>query len=555
MAKKFSKILKIHPKDNTVVALRDLMKGDIIKLEDDEFKLFSNVAAKHKFSIENLNIGDSVYMYGVVVGKAKKAISKGEHISTNNIIHETEDYVVSKSCNKVKWVSPNIEKFSNSTFLGYHRIDGTVGTENNWLVIPLVFCQNRNIETLQQTILNGLGYENSSQKSFDLTVLIDNYKSGASESDLMDVDVIIKTKKKQKNPLFPNVDGIYFLSHDGGCGGSTSDAVTLCNLLAGYINNPNVAGATILSLGCQHAQISLLERALKRIAPNSKKPVYFLEQQKSNSEPEYIAEAIKKTFIGLIKANKTSRAPAPLSKLTIGLECGGSDGFSGISANPTLGYVSDLIVGLGGSAILSEFPELNGVEQELINRCKEVEKAEKFAKIMTAYNTKATALGAGFSANPSPGNIKDGLITDAIKSAGAAKKGGTSPIVDVLDYTEQLVKPGLNLLCTPGNDVESTTGLAGSGANLILFTTGLGTPTGNPAVPVIKVSTNTYIYEKMNDIIDFNTGAIIEGTETLESCGEALLSYIVKVASGEIEVNSRRLGQNDFIPWKRGLSL
>ncbi|CAI8153399.1 MAG: Altronate dehydratase [Formosa sp. Hel3_A1_48] len=298
-----------------------------------------------------------------------------------------------------------------------------------------------------------------------------------------------------------------------------------------------------------------MERTLKRIAPNSNKPVYFLEQQKSNSEPEYIADAIKKTFIGLVKANNISRSPAPLSKLTIGLECGGSDGFSGISANPTLGYVSDLIVGLGGSAILSEFPELNGVEQELINRCKEVENAEKFAKIMTAYNAKATALGAGFSANPSPGNIKDGLITDAIKSAGAAKKGGTSPIVDVLDYTEQLVKPGLNLLCTPGNDVESTTGLAGSGANLILFTTGLGTPTGNPAVPVIKVSTNTFIYKKMNDIIDFNTGTIIEGTETIESCGEALLSYIIRVASGEIEVNSRRLGQNDFIPWKRGLSL
>jgi altronate hydrolase len=174
---------------------------------------------------------------------------------------------------------------------------------------------------------------------------------------------------------------------------------------------------------------------------------------------------------------------------------------------------------------------------------------------MKAYNTKATALGAGFYANPSPGNIKDGLITDAIKSAGAAKKGGTSPIVDVLDYTEQLEKPGLNLLCTPGNDVESTTGLAGSGANIILFTTGLGTPTGNPSVPVIKVSSNTAVFKKMNDIIDFNAGGIIDGTETVKSCGEALLSYIIKVASGECEVNARRLGQNDFIPWKRGLSL
>jgi altronate hydrolase len=222
------------------------------------------------------------------------------------------------------------------------------------------------------------------------------------------------------------------------------------------------------------------------------------------------------------------------------LECGGSDGFSGISANPTLGYVSDIVVGLGGSAVLSEFPELNGVEQELINRCIDVNKAQKFAKIMRTYDAKANALGSGFYANPSPGNIKDGLVTDAIKSAGAAKKGGTSPIVDVLDYTEQVVHSGLNLLCTPG---------------IILFTTGLGTPTGNPAVPVIKISSNTDLYNKMNDIIDFNTGSIIEGASTIIECGEALIEYIVKVASGEVQVNSRKLEQNDFIPWKRGISL
>jgi altronate hydrolase len=550
-----NKILRIHSTDNIIVALTNLFKGDKIDLDVDTITLVSDVKAKHKFAMRNFAVGEEIYMYGVVVGKAKNKIVKGEVITTQNIVHETETYTVPKKSINKNWTAPKSAHFSTQTFLGYHRDDGRVGTENNWLVIPLVFCQNRNIETLQNTIRKGLGYENPSKQSFDMSVLIDKYKSGASEQELMRADLTANKQNKQKNPLFPNVDGIHFLTHDGGCGGSTSDAVTLCNLLAGYINNPNVAGATILSLGCQHAQINILERALKRIAPDSKKPVYFLEQQQSSSEPEYIAEAIKKTFVGLIQANKISRAPAPLSKLTIGLECGGSDGFSGISANPTLGYVSDLVIGLGGAAILSEFPELNGVEQELINRCVDVDKAQKFAQIMKAYNDKATALGAGFYANPSPGNIKDGLITDAIKSAGAAKKGGTSPIVDVLDYTEQLAKPGLNLLCTPGNDVESTTGLAGSGANIILFTTGLGTPTGNPAVPVIKVSTNTDVYSKMHDIIDFNTGGIIDGRQTVKSCGEALLSYIIKVASGEDEVNARRLGQNDFIPWKRGLSL
>ena len=548
------KTLKIHLSDNVIVSLVDLKKGETILINNKPLKLIYNIKAKHKFSIDDLKIGDKVYMYGVIVGIAKKQIFKSEPITTQNIVHETEEYSVPTSSVQSKWIHPNLDSFSNKTFLGYKRENGSVGTENNWLVIPLVFCQNRNIEVLKNTMLEELGYQNLSKQIFDLKELVEKFKSGASEDELLNVEVIANYKKK-KNPLFPNVDGIYFLTHEGGCGGSTDDSKTLCNLLAGYINNPNVAGATILSLGCQHAQISLLQRSLKRIAPESSKPVFFLEQQQSSSENQYIAEAIKKTFIGLIEANKISRTPSPLSKLTIGLECGGSDGFSGISANPTLGYVSDLIVGLGGSAILSEFPELNGVEQELINRCVDVEKANKFAQIMRTYNKKATALGAGFYANPSPGNIKDGLITDAIKSAGAAKKGGTSPVVDVLDYTEQLVLPGLNLLCTPGNDVESTTGLAGSGANIILFTTGLGTPTGNPAVPVIKVSTNTSLYNKMGDIIDFNTGEIINGVETIDSCGEKLLSYIISVASGIDQVNARRLGQDDFIPWKRGLSL
>ena len=495
---KQTKMLKVHPKDNVLVALTNLQKGDLIECANDMICLKDNVKAKHKLVTHDLAIGAEIFMYGVVVGRAKKKILKGEAINTHNITHETEEYFVPEKNIQHDWNPPDTYKFLNHTFLGYHREDGKVGTENNWLVIPLVFCQNRNIEEIKKVMLESLGYLNVHKQTFDIQSLIDAYKYGKSEDDLLDMDILYNAEEKKNDRLFTNVDGVKFLTHEGGCGGSTSDAVTLCNLLAGYINNPNVAGATVLSLGCQHAQISILKRALKRIASDMKKPVFFLEQHNSSSERNFIAESIKKTFIGMIEANKVSRSPAPLSKLTIGLECGGSDGFSGISANPTLGYVSDIVVGLGGSAVLSEFPELNGVEQELINRCIDVNKAQKFAKIMRTYDAKANALGSGFYANPSPGNIKDGLVTDAIKSAGAAKKGGTSPIVDVLDYTEQVVHSGLNLLCTPGNDVESTTGLAGSGVNIILFTTGLGTPTGNPAVPVIKISSNTDLYNKMN---------------------------------------------------------
>ena len=550
-----TKTLKIHPADNLMVALVDLQAGESVSHGAEIFQLQAAVPAKHKFALEAFSTGTEVLLYGVVVGRATKNIAKGEAVHTHNITHDTEAYQVPKKVETQSWSPPLRDKYANRGFLGYHRADGKVGTENNWLVIPLVFCQNRNIEELKNSLLEGLGYEHADKKVFDLDSLITKYKAGATQEELLNEELLTAQKQNPKNPLFPNIDGIYFLTHDGGCGGATSDAVALCNLLAGYINNPNVAGATVLSLGCQHAQISILERALKRIAPDLQKPVFFMEQQQSTSEPEYLADCIKKTFVGLIEADQVARKPAPLSKLTLGLECGGSDGFSGISANPVLGFVSDVIIGQNGAAVLSEFPELNGVEQELVNRCITLKNAQKFEKLMREYHTKAAALGAGFDSNPSPGNIKDGLITDAIKSAGAAKKGGTSPIVDVLDYTEQVVHPGLNLLCTPGNDVESTTALAGSGANLILFTTGLGTPTGNPAVPVVKVATNTHLYQKMNDLIDFNSGTVIEGKTTIEECGEALLNYIIDVASGKEEVHARRLGQDDFIPWKRGMSL
>jgi altronate hydrolase len=195
------------------------------------------------------------------------------------------------------------------------------------------------------------------------------------------------------------------------------------------------------------------------------------------------------------------------------------------------------------------------VEQELSDRCVDVDTAQKFMHLMRTYNARAEADGSGFYANPSPGNVRDGLITDAIKSAGAAKKGGSSPVAAVLDYPEKVTKPGLNLLCTPGSDVESTTAEVGSGANVVLFTTGLGTPTGNPITPVIKLSTNTRIYDRMPDIIDINCGTIIEGTETIDQVGERILNYVIDVASGVVQPKSVQLGQDDFIPWKRGVSL
>ena len=246
---------------------------------------------------------------------------------------------------------------------------------------------------------------------------------------------------------------------------------------------------------------------------------------------------------------------SPLSELVLGLKCGGSDGFSGISANPVLGQVSDILVALGAKTLLAEFPELHGVEQELLNRCVSEEKAAKFEQLMRDYSDKAEAVGSAFAFNPSPGNIKDGLITDAIKSAGAAKKGGTAHIQDVTNYAEISAERGLQLVCTPGNDVEATTGKTAAGATLILFTTGLGTPTGNPVCPVVKVATNSALAQKMADVIDFDCGTVISGEQTIAQNADDLLELIIKIASGEQLTQAQRLGQDDFIPWKRGVSL
>ena len=450
-----------------------------------------------------------------------------------------------------RWTPPDVSKFAGRTFNGYHRSDGRVGTANYWLFIPTVFCENRNLDVIREALHDKLGYAVTDKYKQKVQLLVELYARGAdiSRADLSVKEAVVKTDR-----LFKNVDGIKFLNHAGGCGGTRQDAAVLSRLLAAYADHPNVGGVTVLSLGCQNLQMQDFVNDLKARNPRFDKPLYIFEHQQQ-SEEQLITAAIQQTFAGLIELNKAERRPAPLSQLTLGVKCGGSDGFSGISANPAVGYCSDLLVALKGKVLLAEFPELCGAEQDLIDRTRDEAAAKKFIRLMTAYGEAACQAGSGFHMNPSPGNIKDGLITDAIKSAGAARKGGTSPVEDVLDYTEPAVKPGLNLVCTPGNDVEATTGQAASGATLILFTTGLGTPTGNPVCPVIKVATNSALAHRMADIIDIDCGPIIDGDQTIEEMGEQMLEYCLKVAGGEVTPKAVLLNQDDFIPWKQGVSL
>jgi altronate hydrolase len=546
------KVLQLDSRDNVLVALADLKQGEQIEFSGKNYTLVSNVPAKHKFATQDLAIGADVIMYGVLVGRAANPISQGQMLTTSNVQHQASDF--HEQSGVYSWQAPDVSRWKDRTFLGYQRADGQVGTRNYWLVVPLVFCENRNIGVLKQAFEEELGFAAPQIYRRQVAELAKLYREGKLE-DAETHSPPGNGPDPQRSRVFENIDGIKFLLHEGGCGGTREDSTNLCGLIAGYINHPNVAGATILSLGCQNAQIGILRRQIEQRDPNGNKPVIVLEQQQSGSEFTMLSDAIRETFLGLVGANKSRRSPAALSRLCLGLKCGGSDGFSGISANPAIGHTADLLVALGGRAILSEFPELCGVEQQLINRGTRKEVSDRFAKLMRDYQARARSVGAGFEMNPSPGNIRDGLLTDAMKSAGAAKKGGKSPVMAVLDYPEYSTEPGLHLQCTPGSDVECVTAQVGAGANVVLFTTGLGTPTGNPIAPVVKLSTNSPLAQRMHDIIDIDTGGIISGETNIERMGEDILELVIKVASGEIRTKAELKAQNDFIPWKRGVSL
>jgi altronate hydrolase len=542
--------LRIHPDDSVLVALVDLAAGESVPNGLEQLTVVTPVRAKHKVVLRDMAVGDPVIMYGVLVGRATRPIARGAALTTENVRHDASAIDLTAPVAR-HWTPPDASPFAHRTFDGYHRADGRVGTRNLWLVLPMVFCENRNVRTLQEAFDRELGYGAPESHRLTLRELTRRYQQGESLESPLDVDAPVAETRRP----FANVDGIRFLTHEGGCGGTRQDTRALCGLLAGYIVHPNVAGATVLSLGCQHAQLEILREEIATRDPAFTKPLFAFEQQRMGTEDTLMTAAIRETFGGLVEANRATRMPAPLSALSLGLKCGGSDGFSGISANPAIGFTSDLLCALGGTTLLAEFPELLGSEQDLIERCTRPELAARFVQLMTTYDAQAHAVGSGFEMNPSPGNIRDGLLTDAMKSAGAARKGGTSPVTDVLDYPSRATTPGLNLLCTPGNDVECTTAQAAAGASIILFTTGLGTPTGNPVAPVLKLATNTPLARRMPDTVDIDCGAVVSGEVTLEQMGERILDLVIETASGRHITAAERLGQWDFIPWKRGVSL
>src|SRR4051812_26544320 len=335
--------LQIDPRDNVLVALAPLAAGSVVHYGHapaaDSCPVTQNVPAKHKLALVDLRPGDLIRMYGMVVGEVVEAIPRGGLVSTRNVRHRADPYTATR--HPVSSALPDVSAWQGRTFQGYRHADGQVGTRNYWLVLPLVFCENRNVERLREALEEELGYgsaQNAYRQHVRQLVQKHSIHGNAGES----------RTPSSPDRVFPNLDGIRFLTHQGGCGGTRQDAQALCGLLAGYIHHPNVAGATVLSLGCQNAQASMLMDELRARDPGMSKPVLVFDQQKSGRESTLMGRALDETSRALEQANQAQRAPAPISALTVGLKCGGSDGFSGISANPTLGYLSDLLGEIGG---------------------------------------------------------------------------------------------------------------------------------------------------------------------------------------------------------------
>ncbi|MEK8138917.1 altronate dehydratase family protein [Morganella morganii] len=529
------KILRIDETDNLIVALKDLHAGEVYQWGDESITLVTDVKAKHKFALEAVPEGGIVSMYGTAVGKATKPIARGEVITVDNIRHYAAPVSLEES-GGYEWQIPDVSAWKDRTFKGYVRDDGRVGTANYWLIFPLVFCENRNVTKLTDALNEALGYTNNSLKSFAL--------------DLTAGEQVQATKPK----LFPHIEGVRCITVTSGCGGATSDSKTMCDVLAAYADHPNVIGITVFSLGCEKAQRKMFKESLAARNPAFDKPALYFRQQEWNSEEEMMQTALKQTYECMKAVKPQSRTDVPLSYLKLGVKCGASDGFSGISGNPAMGLVSDWLVTLGGASGLAEFPELCGAEGDMVKRCIRFEDKKKFLDLMGQYEKTANFFNTTIADNPSPGNIADGLITDAIKSTGAAKKGGKSPISAVCDYAEPMPDSGLSLVCTPGNDVDAVTGLVAAGCNVVIFSTGLGTPTGNPIVPVIKISTNSAIAQRLSDMIDYDCGPVIEGVP-LPEISKGLFERVIETAGGEYKVKADRLEQFDFLLWKRSLDL
>lgn len=489
--------IKIHPDDMVAVALKPLSRGAVLDVDGQSVTLTEDIPQGHKFALTAIREGQPVIKYGCSIGIAKEPIQPGSWVHVHNVktgLGDLLTYTYDKQ-------DTTLEKAEDAYFQGYRRPDGKVGVRNEIWIIPTVGCVNNVAQAIE---------------------------------------------KRAQKYVGGTVEEIVAFPHPYGCSQMGEDQDNTRRILADLVNHPNAGGVLVLGLGCENSNIDELK---KFIGPYDAQRVRFLVAQECGDE---IEEALQ--VIGDLAAYVGSfqREQIPASELVIGMKCGGSDGLSGITANPTVGRFSDMLISRGGTTILTEVPEMFGAETLLMNRCETEELFEKTVSLINDFKNYFTSHNQTIYENPSPGNKKGGITTLEDKSLGCTQKSGSAAVRGVLKYGEPVKEKGLNLLSAPGNDLVASTALAASGAHIVLFTTGRGTPFASP-VPTVKISTNTGLSQHKDNWIDFNCGVMVEDTSLEEMAGQ-LFDYVLKVASGR-KVKAEEKGFHDMAIFKQGVTL
>lgn len=494
---KSDRLIQINEQDNVAVAMAPVAQGETVSVGGYTVTAQEDIDKGHKIAFRDIAVDENIIKYGFPIGHATKPIKAGDYIHTHNI-KTNLDGVLDYSYNpQLSEGQPKREAF----FQGYVRSNGDVGIRNEIWIVNTVGCVNRTSELLAR----------EATRQFE-----------------------------------GRVDGVYAYVHPFGCSQLGDDHVMTQKVLANMVKHPNAAGVLVLGLGCENNNIPEFKKVLGEYDENR---VKFLSTQDVNDE----VEAAMALITELVEYAETfKRQPVPASKLVVGLKCGGSDAFSGITANPLLGEFSDILIAHGGSSMLTEVPEMFGAETILMNRCVDEEVFDKTVHLINDFKEYYIRHNQVVYENPSPGNKKGGISTLEEKSLGCTQKGGTGSVVDVLQYGDRVTKPGLNLLQGPGNDIVAVTALMSAGAHIILFTTGRGTPLGAP-VPTVKVSTNSDLYNRKNNWIDFNAGQLLEGKD-MPTVREDFFQYVLDVASGQ-QTRNEQNGYREISIFKDGVTL
>ena len=491
--------IKIHPNDNVVIALKDFNPGDHIIVEDNLIEIVSEIPKGHKIALRSLEKDSNIIKYGAPIGHALQSIQVGEHVHVQNLktnLSGTISYSFNQKLNELRYSQRDF------TFEGYKRSNGKVGIRNELWIVPTVGCVNGQAQQI---------------------------------ADLF------------KNEVAPtDIDAIEVFKHSFGCSQLGDDHVNTQKALADVINHPNSGGVFVLGLGCENNQIDQLKTF---IGEYDQSRVRFLVAQDVEDEVEAGLEIMKEIYETM---RYDQRETVPLSELRVGLKCGGSDGFSGITANPMVGAFSDFLVAQGGTTILTEVPEMFGAETLLMERAQNNEVFDKTVSLINDFKDYYLQHNLPVYENPSPGNKKGGITTLEDKSLGCTQKGGSATVVDVLKYAEPIKKRGLNLLSAPGNDLVAASALGFSGCQMVLFTTGRGTPFGS-FVPTMKISTNSDLYNKKRNWIDFNAGTLLEG-KTMDGLLDEFIQFVIDVASGKL-LNHEKSGFKEIAIFKTGVTL